>query len=162
MAAPFPYEALEGATTDEAENEAKELYIHYAWMAKWSDRMAKDADLDLKKLVQFISHCHWFRRAHDALTTRGTAALDIIEGVLLMKRLRFKDRATMVAVLNRLYQRAGEELRWFQAAMAAYKTGFAVMKFDDNWNRTDEPVRIEKTAEAASRIAAFRAEFDGQ
>ena len=59
MAAPFPTWATAGGTAPTSL--ANELFGHYVWIARWSDEIVNDVDLDNKKFGQLVYvHCREF------------------------------------------------------------------------------------------------------
>lgn len=159
MAAPFPYESTAGAVTDPAESEALNLYRQYVWLARWSDEMNTDTDLDLKKLAQFTFHCRKYRQWFDALQARGAAARPVIEGVFAFKKATWASRAAMLSDLQAIYDGAGTIYDWIVANMQEARS-YTVATFDAAFaEQTDVPVKIAKPAGVAARVGVFRALF---
>ena len=159
MPAPFPYNALAGVANDPAESEAENLVGQYSWLARWSDEMNKDVDLDYKKLAQFAFHCRKFRFWYDALQARGNAALDPIQGAFLKRKMSWGNRAAMSSDLQGIYTAAGTIYDWIVANMQEARN-YTTARFDANFeNQTDIPVKVVKPAAVATRVQQFRGLF---
>ena len=160
MPAPFPYNAIAGVANDPAESEAENLVTQYSWVARWSDEMDKDTDLDYKKLAQFAFHCRKFRVWYDALQVRGAANIgDAIEGTFLRRKMKWGNRAAMNSDLTAIYDAAGVIYAWIVANMQEARS-YTTAQFDANFeNQTDVPVKIAKPVAVATRVSQFRALF---
>ena len=166
MSAPFPYNAVAGVANDPAESEAENLLAQYSWLARWSDEMNKDVDLDYKKLAQFAFHCYKFRVWYDALQARITAGThtpaqigDCLEGVFRKRKMGWGNRAAMNSDLQDIYAAAGVVYDWIKTNMQEARN-FTTAQFDANFiNQTDVPVKVVKPAALATRIAQFRGLF---
>ena len=159
MPAPFPYNAVAGIPNDPAESEAENLVAQYSWLARWSDEMNTDTDLDYKKLAQFAFHCRKFRRWYDALQARGNTALDPIQGAFLKRKMSWGNRAAMNSDLTDIYTAAGTIYDWIVANMQEARS-YGTVSFDANFeNQTDTPVRVVKPAAVSTRMQQFRGLF---
>ena len=160
MPAPFPYNAVSGVANDPAESEAENLVTQYSWLARWSDEMNKDADLDYKKLAQFTFHCRQFRRWYDALQARGAANIgDQIEGAFLRRKMRWLTPLLMRQDLQNIYTAAGTIYDWIVVNMQEART-YTAIQFDANFeNQTDVPVKVPKPAPVSTRVQQFRGLF---
>jgi hypothetical protein len=78
MPAPFPHEAR--SKTSPPGKVADEIYAHYAWLARWSDEIVRDDEIDLKKLAQLAlgpgSHCAHFARLTEDMTPEIVVAVE--------------------------------------------------------------------------------------
>lgn len=78
MPAPFPHEAR--SKTSPPGKIADEIYSHYAWLARWSDEIVSDSEIDLKKLAQLAlgpqSHCAHFARLTENMTPELSTAIE--------------------------------------------------------------------------------------
>ena len=160
MPAPFPYNAVAGVANDPAESEAENLVAQYSWLARWSDEMNKDVDLDYKKLAQFAFHCRQFRRWYDTLQARGAANIgDQIEGAFLRRKMKWGNRAAMNSDLTDIYTAAGTIYDWIVTNMQEARN-YTTAQFDANFeNQTDVPVKVTKPAAVATRVQQFRGLF---
>jgi len=160
MPAPFPYNAISGVANDPAESEAENLVAQYSWLARWSDEMNTDIDLDYKKLAQFAFHCRKFKVWYDALQARGAANIgDQIEGAFLRRKMKWGNRAAMNSDLTAIYDAAGAIYVWIVANMQEARS-YTTAQFDANFeNQTDVPVKVIKSAAVAIRIQQFRGLF---
>lgn len=160
MSAPFPYNAVSGVANDLAESEAENLVAQYIWLARWSDEMNKDVDLDYKKLAQFAFHCRKFRFWYDALQARIPLPLDAIEGAFLRRKMRWLTRLLMQQDLQDIYNAAGTIYDWIVANMQEARN-YTTAQFDANFeNQTDVPVKVAKPAAVATRVQQFRQLFN--
>lgn len=165
MAAPFPYEAVSGAVLDAAEGEAMALYRQFAWVARLSDEMNTEAELDLKRTMQLVFHARSLRRFHEMLQARINSThtpaqiADVIEGVFAAKKCRWASRSAMNADLAALYTNSGALADWIEANAADYKQGYSVNKEISPGVMTDEPIKVSKPSGLASRLTDFRALF---
>jgi hypothetical protein len=167
MAAPFPYDAVAGVANDGAEFEAANLQGHFVWLARWSDEMDGDVDLDLKKLAQFVLHCRAYRRWFDALAARGGPARAVIAGYFAHRKCAWATLADMVQDLQAIYDAAGVAADWIEANLAGYKGGYTmavVIGADANGVpiTSDVPVKAVKPPAFATRVAAFRGLFNAK
>lgn len=160
MPAPFPYNAISGVANDPAESEAENLVAQYAWLARWSDEMNKDADLDYKKLAQFAFHCRRFRQWYDALQVRGAANIgDQIEGAFLRRKMRWLTPLLMRQDLQDIYTASGTIYDWIVVNMQEARS-YTTAQFDANFeNQTDVPVKVAKPTAVATRVQQFRGLF---
>ena len=161
---PFPYDGISGAVNDPAEAEAANLHAQLKWIARLADEMDADTELDLKRVMQIVTHARKFRVWFEALQARGVAARDVIEGALAAKKLRWDTRAEMLQDLTQLYDDCGTLADWIEANAAEYKAGFArtkvlAMSADGTPVVTDEPIKAVKPAAFGTRVAALRARF---
>jgi len=160
MPAPFPPEGVAGASVDPAEAEALNLYRNYAWLARHADEMDTAANLDLKRVMQIVGHARQFRRWHDALTARGAAARDQVEGTFAVKKCTWATRAAMVADLAAIYSAVGTLADWIETNEAGYKTGYSTnIVLDAAGNLSDTPITVAKSIAVATQITTFRALF---
>ena len=160
MPAPFPYNAIFGVPNDPAESEAENLVGQYSWLARWSDEMNNDTDLDYKKLAQFAFHCRKFKVWYDALQARGAANIgDVIEGAFLRRKMKWGNRAAMNSDLTAIYDAAGVIYAWIVANMQEARS-YTTAQFDANFeNQSDVPVRVSKPVAVATRVQQFRGLF---
>lgn len=160
MTAPFPIEATAGTKVDPAEAEALNLYRHYAWMARLSDEMHIDAELDLKRTMQLVMHIREYRRWHDALSARSQAqTIGIVEGIFAQKKCRWASQAEMGEDLAALHAAAGTVADWIEANAPEYKEGYSVNKEVAPGVITDEPIKVPKPQALGMKIAELRAQF---
>lgn len=158
MPAPYPYQAVSGAVVDPAESEALNLFRQYEWLARWSDEMNKDVDLNYKKLMQFVFHMRQYRRWYALLQAKGVAALPVIRGMFFFKKCQWATAADMTADLTAIYAECGLLFDWLKLNMPEART-YATLKMNDSDDLVDEPITAVKSVEFGTRIAAFRGLF---
>jgi hypothetical protein len=165
MAAPFPYNARSGVANDPAEHDADALVAQYSWLARWSDEMHHDADLDHKKFAQFVFHCHRFRsfmerlRAHE-ISAGKDPVRDTLEGAFLRRKMRWASQDAMVQQLDQLYGAAGKFHEWAKKEMQ-HTRQVETLAFDENFETgRGQPVRSKKTEAVAERVRRFRELFE--
>lgn len=159
MPAPFPYEAVSGRSN--IDQYAVQLYGNFMWLARWSNEINADADLDLKKIAQFaFKHCLGYRKAYEALTAVEASAVakHAVRSVFAMKAVVWPTDAEMLADLAAIYNACGTIYNWIDANLPAAKS-FSTRTFDATGKETEVPLTIAKPGAVQTRIAAFRALF---
>ena len=161
MVAPFPYEGVAGATADPAESEAANLYRHYSWLARLADEMNDEAELDLKRAMQIVFHCRQFVHGFDVLQTTHTDRLDEVAGVVLgtfaAKKCVWASEAEMEDDLASIQAAALDLADWIEANASEYKQGYSINKEIAPGVMTDEPIKVDKPEELATRLTNYRA-----
>jgi len=164
MTAPFPPEAVAGTAVDPAESEASNLFAQYAWLARLSDEMTADPDLNLKRVMQLVLHARKFRQWHQALQARGAGVADRIAAVFALKKCEWPTKAAMSAELATINTDANSLADWIELNAPGYKQGFATVKVaamdaEGAPVLTDEAMTTAKPAAAAVQLTALRALF---
>lgn len=164
MAAPFPYEAVSGRVNIDAQ--AANVYGQYGWMARWSDEIVADPDLDLKKLFQLREHCRMFRAALDPFMP--LEKLDAPIAVALMdffssKGIKFADEAAMATTLTERHASAATLQLAIDNTFPAPRT-FARRAFDSNGAEIEIVEKADKGQQAAAvqAVADFHAGYEAK
>ena len=157
MPAPFPYNATAGVTNEPAEGEAENLVGHYTWLARWSDEMNADTDLNRKKFAQFIFHCFRFRTFFDQLSLRDSQIRNAaLQGAFGKRRMAWGNQAQMLSDLQAIYDAAGAFYDFAVANMQQARQ-FTTAEFDSFFqSQTDVAIIETKTAALSTRISNFR------
>lgn len=165
MPAPFPYDSQAGVANDRIEAEARNLILHYSWVARLVDEMNAEVALDLKRTMQLVLHGRQFRRWYEELNARignghtQAQIADVLEAIFLFKKMRWPTRAAMNADLAAIYNACGVASDWFEANVGTYKNGYSINREIAPGVMTDEPIKVTKTTAIATRLSDFRALF---
>ena len=159
MTAPFPYDGIAGATLNPAEREAIDLYIAHTWVARLVNEMDQDADLNLKKIFQFVHHSQMFVASFDALAARGPSSAPVVSGFMQFKGSTWASNAAMNADLQAIRDKAEAGVNWIEANATEYKSGFATRMVNANGDESDVAIVTTKPAFIATYLAQFRALF---
>jgi hypothetical protein len=151
MALPFPKESQAGATSASAVAQA--IYAHLAWIARWSDELASEPDVDLKKLAQLgfgpNSHCAQFL----ALTASPTA--DVVAAVVD----RFAREGLTITGGQVTEVRAAAQAL-VDAATVVPELAVETRVFLQSGGERADPIKAAKPHPTDSFVAALRAAFD--
>lgn len=159
MAAPAPYNGVSGRNN--LSNYAIALRGHYEWLYRWSDEMNTDAQLDLKKLAQFIyRHCLGFQAAYAALNdaNAGPVMAAAVRTEFADQGIAWPDDATMKADLTTINNACNTMYTWVENNFPQAKS-FATRTFDAQGNEIEVPNVVTKPAGLQTRINQFRALF---
>ena len=160
MPAPFPYNAIAGVPNELAESEAENLVAQYTWLARWSNEMNADTELNRKKFAQFIFHCFKYRFWFDQLALRDTQIRNAaLQGAFGRRRMTWGNQAQMLTDLQAIYDAAGVFYNFAVTNMQQARQ-FTTAEFDINFqNQTDVAITEPKSAAIATRISQFRGLF---
>lgn len=155
MAIPFPPGAVAGAQSPG--QKARQLLGDFVWLARWSDEIGSDADLNFKKLAQLaFFHCRaWADAVVDQDTIRAFEVFAQIE-----QGIEWKDRATMVSELQALKSDATAVFEHVRDNVPEART-FARRKLDLDGKEIEEALTASKADHqtAVDLVAALRANF---
>ena len=155
MPAPFPADAVVGATT--LSRRAQEIYDHYKWLARWSDEIGKDAALDLKKLAQLgLIHCRRF--------AEFTANPDLALSIAVARRfaadgIEWATRAAMLADLAAIRTEAAALHTFVRDQVPEAREPSKIGYSDTNDSGTEVILTIPKPHPAVTEVAKLRALF---
>lgn len=153
MAIPFPPGGISGASSPG--QVARELLSHFVWMARWSDEIGSDAQLDLKKLAQLaFVHC----RAWDAATVNADVIKAFQVFAQIEQGIEWPDRATMTTELSGLRSAATALFEHVRDNVPEARS-FATRVLDETGRETDTPNVVDKSTQttAVNLAAALRA-----
>ena len=144
MPAPFPYEFVSGRRN--LDSQCAQIFADYGWMARLSDEIVADAELDLKKLFQLHGHCRSYRVALDPFLPIekqeepiAVALMDFFSA----KGIKWADEATMVADLVERHDAAGTLFDVIEAAFPAPRV-FAERAFDAEGSEIEIVPKVDK------------------
>lgn len=164
MPAPFPYEFVSGRRN--IDSQAAQIFGHYGWMARWSDEIVADADLDLKKLFQLREHCRMYREALAPFLP--LEKLDAPIAVALLdyfssKGVKFADEAAMATILTERHDAAGVLQGVIDVTFPAPRA-FSQRAFDANGAEIEIVTKADKAqAQAAvDAVLAFHAGYEAK
>jgi len=159
MPAPYPVEAVAKGVSNS--QKAKNIYAHYAWLARWSNEIGADPDLDLKKLAQLaFIHCRNFAALTDAATPELLRAV----------RQRFSEEglewAVLAAMSMDLTAIRNESLALFAfvrdnvpEARSAANVAVKFAPDSDTGTGEETAVKLPKPHPAVAEVAKLRALF---
>lgn len=156
MAAPYPPEAQLGAP--QFNRVADQIYGHFVWMARWSDEINDDADLDMKKLMQLaFTHCRLYAYHTAVLSDDLLVAL---ETRFRLSGVEWPNRAAMQADLVAMRQQA-EQVHALAQTVAAEPQEFAKRTLKSDGTEIETPIKVSKVenAEVVAEVAKLRALF---
>lgn len=155
MPAPFPREGVSKGTV--YSQLAKQVYGHYVWLARWSDEIGKDPDVDLKKLGQLaLVHCRDFgplTAVVDADLARAIQQRFGQEGIIW---------PTIPAMVNDLSAIRAEALALRDYVIASVPEAkiLSSRTYDANGFETEVPNTVSKPHPAVAEVAKLRALFE--
>lgn len=181
MTIPFPYNATAGVNNDPAEQEAFNLYINLAWIARLSQEVSTDTDLNLKRVFQLVLHMRkyrsWFAKL-DARRAREGASQDpdwpftrvageigsLIRGEFQKHKMIWASQPAMLTDINALNTNCGTFADWIEANASEYVSGYTkatVVGADPDGTpiTSDEAITIPKPGAFQTRVVALRANF---
>lgn len=156
MPIPYPTEAQAGRA--DLKPVVQFLFKHFGWLARLSDEINQETELNAKKLVQFVQHCVSYRETFDHLAAVGGARL-VIEQVFREHDVNWATRAAMVVDLQALYSAAMAEDVWIRSNMASDLQTASTVGLDPQNNLTEAVKMLPKSQEFATRMSNFRALF---
>lgn len=159
MAAPFPYDAVAGRAS--LGQIAAQIVANYKWLARWSQEIGTDTNMDLKKLAQLaFSHCRLFRDLIQPFipVSAGDPIIAALQSEFAWHGLVWPTRAEMVTDVGLLYQRCGALFDYVRDNVPAARS-FAVRTYDANGNEIEQPTVIAKDAAVATEVGRLRALF---
>ncbi len=156
MTAPFPYNARVGRIA--LSTTANQIHAHYVWLARWSDEIGTDADIDLKKLAQLgFIHCRLFAQLTATPSPELRAA---VERKFSQEGLEWSTRAAMMSDLNALRTQAGLLHAYVRDNVPEAREAVRIT-YDENTNSGTEAVNtLGKPHPAATEVASLRALFE--
>lgn len=135
---------------------ADQIVGHYIWLARWSDEIGKDSDLDLKKLAQLaFQHCRNFA---------ALVPVTISPGLLVAMRRRFEqegiewtgpDMATELLALRD----QSAALFAFVRDNAPQARNFASRTYNAQGAEIERPTKVQKIAAVSAEVAKLRSLF---
>jgi hypothetical protein len=155
MPAPYPYDAVSSRRS--AATIAAEIFGHYVWLARWSDEIGDDPDLDLKKLAQLgFIHCRLFAQATAEMPAAVIAAVEArfaAGGITWAVRLAMLDDfAALAARASTLHAYVRDQVPEARAA--------ATLVYSETGDSGREQVtKLAKPHPAAAEVAKLRALF---
>lgn len=156
MVAPFPAFATAGGTAPT--NIAQEIFGHYVWMARWSEEIVNDVDLDMKKIAQLaFVHCRLF----DALISPPVPD-DVATAVVsrfAADGLEWPTLADLKADMAALKSEAATLFNWVSANVSG-TIDIATLQISNTGARTETPIIMSpKPAAVQTRVQALRSLF---
>lgn len=159
MPAPYPYDAVSGRRSLRAI--AGEIVANYCWLARWSDEIGNDADMDMKKLAQLaFQHCRLFRQELQPFLpfTAGSPLLPALEHAFARIGMSWPTRMDMRADLAAIFAECGNLYPFVRDNVPAART-LSSRVYDANGVETEDPVKIPKDPVIAAEVAKLRALF---
>lgn len=160
MPAPAPYNAVSGRQN--ISTHAKRLRGDYEWLYRWSDEMTTDAQLNYKKLAQFVyRHCLSFRAAYEDLVDpkASAASKHAIRGEFASEGIAWQTDVSMMSDLAAIYTECQTVYAWCEANLPQSKS-FATIQFDAQGNGSEQVIVVDKPAGFQTMIGQFRSLFD--
>lgn len=155
MTAPFPYDAVAGRGS--LANQAAAIYGHYAWLARWSEEIAADPDIDLKKVAQLcLIHCRMFRQLVNSFGVKG---VDAIENVFRQRGISWATKAAMTADLTAVRDEAQLLFVWVRDNMPEARDAVKVVYDETNTAGVEQVNTVAKPHAVEVEIAKLRALF---
>lgn len=153
MVAPYPYEAVSGRISPA--QRAADLCAHYAWLARWSQEISSDPDIDLKKVALLsLIHCRLFVALVGAI---GSDAA--VEAAFVVRNIAWGTRSLMAADLTAVSTAAQALFVWVRDNMPEARDP-VTLKGDPTSTALIEEVRhLAKPHPVEARIAGLRATF---
>lgn len=156
MVGPFPYEAVTGRIS--LAQRASEIYGHYTWLARWSDEIGKDPDVDLKKAAQLaFIHCRLFVELVDAWGTK--AAVSIMER-FAASGIVWATEAAMSADLTPIRNEALSLHNFAIANKATMQEASKIIYSEKDSSGIEQVNKLAKPSIVADEVAKLRALFD--
>ena len=159
MPAPFPYDAA--AKRLSLEQISRELLGHYTWIARWSDEIGTDTDLDLKKLAQLsFVHCRRF----DAILAlfdpidATSPIMRAFEAQAAGRGLGWLDRVAMEADIALIRTEAAALFAFVRDSVPEARS-FATRTYDAQGKEIEQATKITKTAAIADEVTKLRVLF---
>ena len=155
MPAPFPREAtLKGQSTS---NIANQVYANYAWLARWSEEIGADADVDLKKVAQLaLAHCRDFAALTVDMRPDLARAISQRFG---REGLTWPTAQAMVADLAAIRAEA-VALRAFVQASVPEALVMSSRVWTAEGDETERPNKLVKPHPVVAEVAKLRALFE--
>jgi len=155
MAAPFPAEAVVKGQPNS--QKANQIYAHYCWLARWSQEIGADPDLDLKKLAQLgLIHCRLFAAQTDTMTTEFVRAVRQKFG---NEGLGWATIADMSADLAAIRTEALALFTFVRDQVPEARQAARVVYAPDSDSGTEDVVKLPKPHPAVPEVAKLRALF---
>lgn len=159
MAAPFP-DFVTRPGEQSPQQRARQIVGHYVWLARWSEEIGNDSDLDLKKLAQLaFAHCRDFAQlTPDPVPADLQLALD---RQMAEQGIDWSGR-DMAAELSALRVASEALFIWVRDNFPAART-FASRTYDATGQEIETAIKVSKTGQnrtAADEVAKIRALFD--
>lgn len=160
MAAPFPHDARVG--TISLGQIAQNIVANYKWLARWSDEIGIDAQLDLKKLAQLaFQHARLFRELVTPFLplANNPAFVRALVSEFAWSGMEWATLAEMRVDLAAIYQKCGELFPHVRDTVPEARS-FAQRTYDTTGREIEIVVVIAKDANAAvARAVALTSEL---
>ena len=153
MTVPFPHAILVPLNPSKL---ASHIFGHYVWLARWSDEIGTDTDLDLKKLAQLaFVHCREFSAiVPDTPSPEVLRAIDTkmrLEGIVWPPASMASDLAALKAGTSALFI--------FVRDNVPAARNFSTRAYSATGDETDESIKVPKTQAIANEVAKLRILF---
>ena len=161
MVAPFPPDARVGAIAPAQRME--KLIADLKWLARWSDEIGADPDLDMKKLAQLaFQHCRMVREALDPLAPLDATSplMRALHARCLSHAILWPTVAAMTADLTAIHAKAGELFALVRDTMPEARQ-LSMRVYDAAGGETEQPFKRAKAdfSAAVAKVAELRALF---
>lgn len=157
MTAPFPHFVT--AQEPSPGQTANVLFGHYVWIARWSDEISNDAQLDLKKLAQLaFIHCRVFAETVPTAPISDELIAAVVQK-FASEGLEWVDLPTLKADFVAIKNASQTFYEWVRDN-APEAQNFAERTFNPNTNNEVEVAKvIAKPNAVQTRVAVIRALF---
>jgi len=155
MVAPYPVEAV--AKGQPLSQRANQIYGHYCWLARWSDEIGADPDLDLKKLAQLaFIHCRLF----DSLLAGATVELvRALEKRFATEGMTWASPAAMNADMQALRVEGAALMAYVRDNVPEARQASRVVYDPASDTGAEQVVKLPKPHPAVAEVAKLRALF---
>ena len=155
MPAPFPADAVVGGTA--LSQRANQIYGHYVWLARWSDEIGLDVDLNLKKLAQLgFIHCRRFAEFIAAPSPELTIA---VERRFAVDGVTWATRAAMLADLSAIRVEALALHTFVRDQVPEAREAGKIVYSSTTDSGTEVILTVPKPHPAVAEVAKLRALF---
>ena len=161
MTVPFPMDAR--AKEIAPAQKIEKFIADLKWLARWSDEIGADPDLDVKKLAQLaFQHCRMVRDALDPFMPLDPAnpMMRALHARCLSHAIVWPGVPAMVADLTAVHAKVSELFALVRDTMPEART-LSARTYDAAGNETEQPVKLVKANFPAvvTKVAELRALF---
>lgn len=150
----FPEGQIRGQAVSQ---KAAQLYAHMVWLQRWSDEIAKDARIDVKKLAQLaFIHCRLFVNIH---SNSSPALIVAFEARCRSEGVLWSSRQEMVDALNALDTDARNLFAFVRDNVPEAREGAKIVYNETNDGGIEQSIEINKPHAVEAEVAKVRAHF---
>ena len=153
---PAPYPGYASGSALPPSRTAREIIVHYGWIARYADMLIAAPDVDAAVMARLaFRHCRTF---HSMTASPPTPLVIAVEKQFNLEGLEWGTRGAMATDLQAV-RAAADDFRVFVRDSVPEVLTYAQNRVDENGNETVEPLTIPKTAAISAALTALRAVF---